>query len=83
MLIKPSNLVFLSGTAVIMEGLKNRVKWNGQRGIVQSFAKEKARYRLAIKGQKNPLHVKQDNCRLESVAERGSAQQPEPMEPEP
>ena len=67
--IKPANLVFEQGTAVIVEGLTAAPEWNGKRGLVQSHDAATGRYQLLMKGRKNALGVKFERCKLELVAE--------------
>ena len=80
--IKSSNLVFLPGTAVVVDGLKGcDEELNGQRGIVQSYTAGKG---YELKGIRAgivlcTLHVQQDNCRLESAVDQERTQQPEPQ----
>ena len=57
------------GTAVVVEGLRAQPEWNGKRGLVQSFDKEKGRHRLLVKGRAGLLGVRLACCRLESMVE--------------
>jgi hypothetical protein len=46
--IKPANLIFRQGSAVIVEGLDAAPEWNGKRGLVESYDAAKGRYRLLV-----------------------------------
>eukprot|EP01047_Picozoa_sp_COSAG01_P019630 COSAG01_NODE_1096_length_11713_cov_213.007060_12_plen_82_part_00 len=75
--MKPDNLIFRSGTAVIMQGLERAPELNGQRGIVQSFDGERRRYKLSVKdhvsangrGSVRLLSVKLGSCKPESMVQ--------------
>jgi hypothetical protein len=66
--IKPENLIFSQGSAVIVEGLDAAPEWNGKRGLVESYDAEKGRYRLLIKGRTKSLGVKVACVKLEFAA---------------
>ena len=68
--IKPENLIFKQGPAVIVEGLDAAPEWNGKRGLVESYDTEKGRYRLLVHGRNKTLGVKVACCKLEFVAEQ-------------
>eukprot|EP01046_Picozoa_sp_COSAG06_P007951 COSAG06_NODE_397_length_16244_cov_230.792320_11_plen_470_part_00 len=73
--IKPENLTFNQGSAVIVEGLDAAPEWNGKRGLVESYDAAKGRYRLLVKGRTKPLGVKVACCKLEFVAEQDQQDQ--------
>jgi tetratricopeptide (TPR) repeat protein len=73
--IKPENLIFKQGSAVIVEGLDGAPEWNGKRGLVESYDAEKGRYRLLVKGRNKTLGVKVPCCKLEFVAEQDQQDQ--------
>jgi hypothetical protein len=66
--IKPENLIFRLGSAVIVERLEAAPEWNGKRGLVESHDAEKGRYRLQVQGRKKTLGVKVACCKLEFAA---------------
>eukprot|EP01046_Picozoa_sp_COSAG06_P038686 COSAG06_NODE_4488_length_4209_cov_3.108759_4_plen_522_part_00 len=68
--IKPENLIFSQGSAVIVEGLDAAPEWNGKRGLVESYDVAKGRYRLLVKGRTKTLGVKVACCKLEFAAEQ-------------
>ena len=68
--IKPENLIFKQGPAVIVEGLDAAPEWNGKRGLVESYDTEKGWYRLLVHGRNKTLGVKVACCKLEFVAEQ-------------
>jgi hypothetical protein len=68
--IKPENLIFRQGSAVIVEGLDAAPQWNGKRGLVESYDAAKGRYQLLVKGRTKPLGVKVACCKLEFAAEQ-------------
>jgi hypothetical protein len=68
--IKPANLIFNQGSAVIVEGLDAAPEWNGKRGLVESYDAAKGRYQLLVKGRTKPLGVKVACCKLEFVVEQ-------------
>jgi hypothetical protein len=73
--IKPENLIFKQGVAVIVEGLDAAPEWNGKRGLVESYDAAKGRYQLLVKGRKNTLGVKVACCKLEFAAEQEQREQ--------
>ena len=68
--IKPENLTFSQGLAVIVERLEAAPEWNGKRGLVESYDAEKGRYLLLVQGRTKALGVKVACCKLEFVAEQ-------------
>ena len=68
--IKPANLIFSQGSAVIVEGLDAAPEWNGKRGLVESYYAAKGRYQLLVKGRTKVLGVKVLCCKLEFAAEQ-------------
>jgi hypothetical protein len=68
--IKPENLSFSQGSAVIVEGLDAAPEWNGKRGLVESYDAAKGRYHLLVKGRAKALGVKVVCCKLEFAAEQ-------------
>ena len=68
--IKPANLIFKQGVAVIVEGLDAAPEWNGKRGLVESYDAAKGRYRLLVQGRTKALGVKVACCKLEFAAEQ-------------
>ena len=68
--IKPENLIFKQGVAVIVEGLDAAPEWNGKRGLVESYDAAKGRYQLLIKGRTKTLGVKVACCKLEFAVEQ-------------
>jgi hypothetical protein len=72
--IKPENLIFRAGSAVIVEGLTVAPEWNGKRGLVKSYDAQ-GRYRLLVKGRTKALGVKVACCKLEFVAEQEQREQ--------
>eukprot|EP01046_Picozoa_sp_COSAG06_P039947 COSAG06_NODE_4781_length_3959_cov_92.982997_2_plen_438_part_00 len=68
--IKPENLIFRQGSAVIVEGLDAAPEWNGKRGLVESYDAAKGRYRLLVKGRTKTLGVKVACCKLEFAVEQ-------------
>jgi hypothetical protein len=73
--IKPENLIFKQGVAVIVEGLDAAPEWNGKRGLVESYDAAKGRYQLLVKRRANTLGVKVLCCKLEFAAEQEQREQ--------
>ena len=73
--IKPGNLTFRQGSAVIVEGLDAAPEWNGKRGLVESYDVAQGRYQLLVKGRTKPLGVKVACCKLEFAAEQEQQEQ--------
>jgi hypothetical protein len=73
--IKPENLLFRQGAAVIVDGLDAAPEWNGKRGLVESYDAAKGRYQLLIKGRTKTLSVKVACWKLEFAAEQEQREQ--------
>jgi hypothetical protein len=73
--VKPENLTFTQGSAVIVEGLDTAPEWNGKRALVESYDAAKGRYWLLIKGRTKTLSVKAACCKLEFAAEQEQREQ--------
>jgi hypothetical protein len=73
--IKPENLLFRQGAAVIVDGLDAAPEWNGKRGLVESYDAAKGRYRLLVKGRTKTLGVKVAYWKLEFAAEQEQREQ--------
>jgi tetratricopeptide (TPR) repeat protein len=68
--IKPTNLIFDEGSAVIVEGLDAAPEWNGKRGLVESYDAAKGRYQLLVEGRMKALGVRAACCKLEFAVEQ-------------
>ena len=68
--LKPANLVLAEGSAVVATGLTGAPELNGQKGIVEGWLEEKARYavRLEDKRRKRPANLRPENCRANVLA---------------
>jgi hypothetical protein len=73
--IKPANLIFRQGSAVIVEGLDAAPEWNGKRGLVESYDAAKGRYRLLVQGRTKARGGKVARCKLEFAVEQEQEQQ--------
>ena len=67
--IKPENLLLRNGVAVIIQGLQKSPQWNGQRGLIQSFDRDKRRYEVKIGGRNRVLRVKMHCCMPEAFVD--------------
>ena len=55
---------------MIVEGLRSQTEWNGKRFLVKSVDAGRGRYRLLVTGRAQPLGVKLECCRLQSLVQQ-------------
>ena len=61
--LKPSNLVWSVGTAVLVVGMKQQPEMNGLHGAVEGFDAQKGRYVVRLPARPRPASLRPENCR--------------------